>query len=69
MLKEKMRWIFFADMLEDEYTECLQEGRAVEAFRGEIDAVHGMDGGRRREEAARQLLLAMEQAPDRNHAR
>lgn len=65
MLKEKMRWIFFADMLEDEYTECLQEGRAVEAFRGEIDAVHGMDGGRRREEAARQLLLAMEQAPVR----
>lgn len=60
MLKEKMRWIFFSDMLEDEYKECLQEGRDAKRFRSEIDAVMAMEDERVRENAARELLLAME---------
>ena len=30
MLKDKMRWIYMADLLADEYRQCLLEGREVE---------------------------------------
>lgn len=63
MLKEKMRWIFFSDMLEDEYKECIQEGKDVERFWSEIENIKSMRDDRVRENAARQLLLAMERAP------
>ena len=63
MLKEKMRWIYFSDMLDDEYKECIQEGKEVERFRSEIENIKSMRDDRARENAARQLLLAMERTP------
>lgn len=39
MLKDKMLWIFFADMLKDEYRQCMDEGRSVESYASEIDRI------------------------------
>lgn len=39
MLKDKMLWIFFADMLKDEYRQCMDEGRCVESYASEIDRI------------------------------
>lgn len=66
MLREKMRWIFYSDMLEDEYKECIQEGRAVERFWDEIKRVKAIAEEGNRETAARQLLLEMENTPVRD---
>ena len=39
MLKEKMLWIFYEDMLKDEYRQCMDEGRCVEPYAPEIDRI------------------------------
>lgn len=63
MLREKMRWTFFTDMLEDEYRQCIQEGRLVESLLGELERVKAIPQEAARERAARALLLALEDAP------
>jgi len=65
MLKDKMRWIFFSDMLEDEYYQCLDEGRQVEMILPRIKETFAMRPGLPREEAAKKLLVEMEAAPIR----
>ena len=63
MLREKMRWTFFTDMLEDEYRQCVQEGRLVEPLLDELKRVQAIPEETVREEAARALLLTLEGAP------
>lgn len=63
MLRAKMRWTFFADMLEDEFQQCIGEGRQVLHFREQIDAIMANPDENVRETAAKNLLLKMERAP------
>lgn len=65
MLKEKMRWTFFGDMLKDEYRQCIDEGREVEAFSAEIEEILGIEEEKKRNMRARELLVKMEQSPVR----
>ena len=57
MLRAKMRWTFFADMLEDEFQQCIGEGRQVLHFREQIDAIMANPDENVRETAAKNLLL------------
>ena len=63
MLKEKMRWTFFGDMLKDEYRQCIDEGREVEAFSAEIEEILGIEEEKERNMRARELLVKMEESP------
>ena len=63
MLKEKMRWIYFSEMLEDELRQCQGEGREIKGFRQRITEVSSMREGADKEEMAKDLLLEMETAP------
>lgn len=61
MLKDKMRWIYFSDMLKDEYRQCKMEGKDVENYIEKIDMILKISSERAREEAAEKLLAEMEQ--------
>lgn len=63
MLKEKMRWIFFGDMLKDEYRQCLDEGRSVEQYALEIERILKIEDEKERGGRAKELLLEMEKSP------
>lgn len=63
MLREKMRWIFFDDMLRDEYRQCIEEGRCVENYASEVERILAIEDERFRNEEAEKLLILMENAP------
>lgn len=63
MLKEKMRWIFFYDMLRDEYRQCMDEGRCVENYAPEIEKILNIEDENLRNKEAKKLLVFMENAP------
>ena len=63
MLRAKMRWTFFTDMLDDEFCQCIGEGRKVSQFREQITSIRANPDEKVREVAARNLLLEMERAP------
>lgn len=63
MLKEKMRWIFFSDMLEDEYRQCMDEGRSVEQYLPQIERILRIEEEEERNSQAEKLLAKMEQSP------
>ena len=60
-----MRWTFFGDMLKDEYRQCIEEGREVEAFGKEIEDILGIEEEKERNMRARDSLIKMEQSPVR----
>lgn len=59
-LKDKMRWTYFADMLEDEYTACRYEGKPVDKFQKYIEEIHKINDSNKRERKAGRLLEQME---------
>ena len=63
MLKDKMRWIYMADLLADEYRQCLLEGREVEGYREEMERILNLSPGQEKEEQAAGLIRKMEKAP------
>lgn len=63
MLKEKMLWIFFSDLLKDEYRQCLDEGRRVEQYEPEVDRILAIREEEERNRQARELLIRIEEAP------
>ena len=63
MLRDKMRWTYYSDLLLDEYRECELEGRLVSSFLPEIDEVLKLSPENNREERARELLSVMEVCP------
>ena len=63
MLKEKMLWIFYEDMLKDEYRQCMDEGRCVEPYAPEIDRILAIQDEEERNRQAKELLIRMEEAP------
>ena len=63
MLKEKMLWIFYEDMLKDEYRQCMDEGRCVEPYAPEIDLILAIQDEEERNRQAKELLIRMEEAP------
>ena len=66
MLRDKMRWTAYSDLLEDEYPQCLQEGLQVEPLLEEIRRIQTLSDGSLREEEARSLLARLEAAPVRS---
>ena len=66
MLRDKMRWTAYSDLLEDEYRQCLQEGLQVEPLLEEIRRIQTLSDGSLREEEARSLLARLEAAPVRS---
>ena len=66
MLRDKMRWTAYSDLLEDEYRQCLQEGLQVEPLLEEIRRIQTLSDGSLREEEARSLLARLEVAPVRS---
>ena len=63
MLKEKMLWIFYEDMMKDEYRQCMDEGRCVEPYAPEIDRILAIQDEEERNRQAKELLIRMEEAP------
>lgn len=63
MLKEKMLWIFYSDLLKDEYRQCVDEGRCVESYMPEIDRILAIRDEEDRNRQAKELLNRMEEAP------
>lgn len=45
MLRDKMRWTAYSDLLEDEYRQCLQEGLQVEPLLEEIRRIQTLSDG------------------------
>ena len=60
MLKDKLRWIYYSDMLDEEYKESSQEGKDVSSYRSEIDMIKAITDNPEREAAACNLLIRME---------
>lgn len=63
MLRDKMRWIYFYEMLWDEYRQCADEGRSVEKYASEIRETLAIEDEFERNEKAGKLLELMENAP------
>lgn len=59
-LKDKMRWTYFSDMLEDEYSACRYQGKPVEKFEKKIGEISKIENSKKREEEAGRLLDQME---------
>lgn len=60
MFRDKLRWIFYSDMLRDEYRQCLMEGKDVECLAPAIEEALAVPDEKRRERKARELLIQME---------
>lgn len=59
-LRDKLRWTYFSDMVEDEYTACKYEGKEVEKYKEKIEKVYLIADLNRREEEAKSILEQME---------
>lgn len=60
MLREKMRWTFWEDMLKDEYRQCIDEGRDVEKYALEIENILFIKNEQQKNIQAKELLIKME---------
>lgn len=61
MLKSKLRWTYFSDMLEDEYKQCISEGKDVTGYRDEINKILRMKEGYEKEALSEKLISEMGQ--------
>lgn len=62
-LKDKLRWINFSDMLNDEYRQACSEGKEVAWAPKKIEEIQAIESRTERELAARTLLEKMEALP------
>jgi len=62
-LKEKMRWIYYADFLDDEFRQCADEGKPVQGYKSKLAEIKAMDGGAEKEIRAKELALEIENLP------
>ena len=63
MLKDKMLWVYYSDMLKSEYLQCKQEGKEVGTFEQQVEYIGNMPQGKEKEDLARDLMLKMEALP------
>jgi ADP-ribosylglycohydrolase len=63
VLKNKMLWLYYSDMLKSEYLQCAQEGKDVEKFEQQVQYIENMPRGKEKEDLARDLMLKMEVLP------
>lgn len=61
MLKNKLRWTYYSDMLEDEYKQCISEGKNISGYRDRIDRILQMSDSHEREVLAEILMAEMGQ--------